>query len=101
MTATLKTSDLEVAVFRLHERRHLGLGIGLRHWDVSARVKGQLGGSIRANTDAHFTDRSVLLSATIMFPVIDRHMTLRYEWTQIPADKSVGINRLTIRWRMK
>lgn len=101
MTATLKTSDLEVALFRLMERRHLGVGIGLRHWDVSARANGQLGESIRASTEADFTDTSVLLSATAMFPVFRRDMILRYEWTQIPADKSVGINRLTLRWRLK
>lgn len=101
MTATLKTSDLEVALFRLMEPRYLGLGIGMRHWDVSARANGQLGDSIRATTDANFTDTSVLLSATIRFPVLDRPVTLRYEWTQIPADKSVGINRVTIRWRIK
>lgn len=101
MEATLRTSDLEVALFRLMERRHLGFGIGLRLWDVNARANAQLGESIRVNTDADFTDMSVLFSATIMFPVLDRDMTLRYEWTQMPADKSVGINRLTIRWRMK
>lgn len=101
MTATLKTSDLEVALFRLMERRHLGVGIGMRYWDVSARANGQLGDSIRASTEADFTDTSVLLSATVMLPVFRRDMTLRYEWTQIPADKSVGINRLTLRWRLR
>lgn len=101
MTATLKTADLEVALFRLMERRHLGVGIGMRYWDVSACANGQLGESIRASTEADFTDTSVLLSATVMLPVFRRDMTLRYEWTQIPADKSVGINRLTIRWRIK
>ena len=103
MTATLKTADLEVALFRLMERRHLGVGvgIGMRYWDVSARANGQLGESIRASTEADFTDTSVLLSATVMLPVFRRDMTLRYEWTQIPADKSVGINRLTLRWRLR
>jgi hypothetical protein len=101
MTATLKTSDLEISLFRLMERRHLGLGIGLRHWGVNARANGQLGESILASTEADFTDKSVLLSATVMLPVFRRDMTIRYEWTQIPADKSVGINRLTIRWRIK
>lgn len=101
MTAMLKTSDFEVALFRLMERRHLGMGIGLRHWDVSARANGQLGESIRASTEADFTGTSVLLSATLMLPVFNRDLLLRYEWTQIPADKSVGINRLTLRWRLR
>jgi hypothetical protein len=77
------------------------MGIGLRHWGVNARANGQLGESILASTEADFTDKSVLLSATVMLPVFRRDMTIRYEWTQIPADKSVGINRLTIRWRIK
>lgn len=101
MTATLKTSDFEVGLFRVMERSHLGLGVGLRYWDVSAQANGQLGESIRASTDADFTDTSVLVSATLMFPVFKRDMSVRYEWTQIPADKSVAINRLTLRWRLR
>ena len=101
MTATLKTSDFEVGLFRVMERSHLGFGVGLRYWDVSAQANGQLGESIRASTDAEFTDTSVLVSATLMFPVFERDMSVRYEWTQIPADKSVAINRLTLRWRLR
>lgn len=101
MTATLRTTDFEVALRRLVERRSLGVGIGLRHWDVNARANGQLGESIRASSEADFTDTSILLSATIMFPVFERDMTLRYEWAQIPADKTVDINRLILRWRLK
>ena len=83
------------------ERSQLGFGVGLRYWDVSAQANGQLGESIRASTDAEFTDTSVLVSATLMFPVFERDMSVRYEWTQIPADKSVAINRLTLRWRLR
>ena len=82
------------------ERSHLGLvlacDIGMSVLKPTAASE-----SIRASTDAEFTDTSVLVSATLMFPVFERDMSVRYEWTQIPADKSVVINRLTLRWRLR
>lgn len=101
MTSTMETADLELGVFRFSESSRLGFGIGLRDWDVEAQATGQLGESIRARTDAEFTGTSALFSMTAIFPVFKRAVTARYEWTEIPAQEKVGINRLTVRWRVR
>ena len=101
MSATLKTSDLELAFIRLRKRSQLVLGFGLRYWDVDAQGQGKLGESIRINTEAEFAGTSPLLTAMAIFPMFQRDLTLRYEWSQVPADDSVGINRLTVRWQLR
>jgi len=99
--STIQASDLELAIHRIFDNHRLALGVGYRHWDLQANAAGTLGDTIRARTEAAFSDSSVLYSLRTVILVFDRPLTLRYEWSQMPADKPVGLSRLTARWKVR